>query len=129
MSVKENLGRRGAQSSALLSNFIDKIRESGFFLTAKGKLVDTFELHAFGVGLLLGFLEPMVPQELRSVYWVLLLTMLALSLGLEWIRPKELETFKKIKDLGAPSLREQIEKEGQYFILGLVIGLTFTFVL
>jgi len=129
MSVKERIGRRGAQSSALLSTFLDKIRESGFFLTAKGKLVDTFELHAFGVGLLLGFLEPMVPQELRSVYWVLLLTMLALSLGLEWVRPKEMEMFKRVKELGAPSLREQIQKEGQYFIFGLVIGLLSTFVL
>lgn len=127
MSVKQNLGRRGAQSSALLSNFLDTIRESKFFLTAKGKLVDTFELHAFGVGLLLGFLEPMVPQELRSVYWVLLLTMLAVSLGLEWVRPKEMEMFKRVKDLGAPSLREQIQKEGQYFIFGLVLGLATAF--
>jgi hypothetical protein len=55
--------------------------------------------------------------------------MLALSLGLEWVRPKEMEMFKRVKELGAPSLREQIQKEGQYFIFGLVIGLLSTFVL
>lgn len=112
---------RGVTFSLSLLSYI---KDSGFFLTAKDKLVDTYELHAFGVGLLTGFISRFVPEELVLGYWVICLSMLAVALGLDGMRKRTHESRirKKIKDKALP-LRGQIKKEGQYFILGFVIGL------
>lgn len=124
INEKTVLGRHGSQSSATHKHLLDRIRESNFFLTAKGKIFDTYELHAFGVGVLLGSLRFLVPGQFRAGYWALVIGAVGMSMGLEFMRPKDVEVLERAKELGAPSLRRQIRKEGQYFILGLFIGLS-----
>jgi len=104
------------------SSVLSPIIESNFFLTAKGKLVDTYELHSFGVGVLIGLLTKFIPRELTVPYWGIILTVTTIALGIDSLREKPSDGKVKKKMREKLNLKGQIQKEGQYFILGLVSG-------
>jgi len=104
------------------SSVLSPIIESNFFLTAKGKLVDTYELHSFGVGVLMGLLTKFIPKELTVPYWGIILTVTTIALGIDSLREKPSDGKVKKKIREKVNLKGQIQKEGQYFILGLVSG-------
>jgi len=102
--IKHNMIEFHRRLRKPFSSVLSPIKKSNFFLTAKGKLVDTYELHSFGVGVLMGLLTTFIPKELTVPYWGIVLTVIGIALGID-------------------SLKGQIQKEGQYFILGLVSGI------
>jgi len=105
------------------SSVLSPIKKSNFFLTAKGKLVDTYELHSFGVGVLMGLLTTFIPKELTVPYWGIVLTVIGIALGIDSLREKPTDGKVKKKMREKLNLKGQIQKEGQYFILGLVSGI------
>jgi len=121
--LKHNINEFHRRLRKPFSSVLSPIIESNFFLTAKGKLVDTYELHSFGVGLLMGFLTRFVPKELTVPYWGIVLTVIAIALGIDSLREKPTDGQVKKKMREKLNLKGQIQKEGQYFLLGLVSGI------
>lgn len=101
---------------------VSYIKDSDMFLTAKGKFVDTLEWHSFAVGMIASgfyYVDMTYAQELS---YFLMFAVGSIALGVEVYRfkksPNELEL-----DVGTKvdSLRDQIEKEGQYALFGMII--------
>jgi len=103
--------QKGIIPFAYFSGFLEWLKSSKWFLTAKGKYVDSYELHSFGVGLLLGLMRFVVPGEFRAGYWALVLSVCALALGVGGF-----------SQFSSDSISGQLKKEGQYFLLGLMVG-------
>jgi len=121
--IKHNMIEFHRRLRKPFSSVLSPIKESNFFLTAKGKLVDTYELHSFGVGVLMGLLTRFVPKELTVPYWGIILTVTTIALGIDSLREKPSDGKVKKKMREKLNLKGQIQKEGQYFILGLVSGI------
>jgi len=100
-----------------------RIKESNLFLTAKGKLLDTYEVHSFGVGLSLSFLYIAAPDLRFLTQWVILGGLgIALGLQLGKERPGEGPIAAAGKDaVFGSKLRKQVSAEGHYFVVGLVL--------
>jgi len=121
--IKHNMIEFHRRLRKPFSSVLSPIIESNFFLTAKGKLVDTYELHSFGVGVLMGLLTKFIPKELTVPYWGIVLAVTTIALGIDSLREKPSDGKVKKKMRDKLNLKGQIQKEGQYFILGLVSGI------
>lgn len=101
-----------------------RVKDSKLFLTAKGKLVDTYELHAFGVGVAVSTLYIVVPPELKGPVKFILAADLGIAFGLQMAKKKDKEgtISGAAKDvLFGSKLRKQISKEGHYNVVGVLI--------
>lgn len=111
---------------------LKRIKQSNFFLTAKGKYIDTYELHAFGVGLIASSLFYVPDPRIQKLSTGMMVTLSGIALGVEGVKEKKHRS--KVAEVALDTtipLRRQIEKEGQYTLLGLatphltVFGVTF----
>jgi len=71
----------------------------------------------------MGLLTTFIPQELTVPYWGIVLAVTTIVLGIDSLRekPPDGKVQKKMRE--KLTLKGQIQKEGQYFILGLVSGI------
>lgn len=102
---------------------LQSIKDSGLFLTAKGKFVDTYEMHSFGASLLIGLMWYMeaVPNEAVQVLHIVVLST---ALGVQAVSKEEDKgslTDKLMDSVFSNKLRKQISAEGHYAILGLSV--------
>lgn len=110
--------------------FISYIRKSDKFLTAKGKLIDDIEWHALAAGLIASLFYYLPFKHAQEFSYLLMTGVATTALGIEAYR------FKKKKDVSVDdvtpdvdSLKDQIEKEGQYSLLGLLLPHLFVLLL
>lgn len=104
----------------LLKRFLEYWKDSKFFLTAKNKYIDTYELHAFGSGLIVSMMFYAPDPRIQKLALGLMGTLSMIALGLEEAKEKKHRgnISEAMLDAAIP-FRKQIRKEGQYTILGI----------
>ena len=103
-------------------SLIRYIKDSDMFLTAKGKIVDTLEWHAFAAGLLASSFYYLPIEGAHEFSYLMMTGVATAALGIEAYRVKEKKDVS-VDDVtpDVDSLKDQIEKEGQYSLLGLIL--------
>lgn len=99
---------------------IQAIKESDWFLTAKGKLIDNVEWHAFGTGIIASSFYYAPIKHSTEFSYLLVTAVASIALGVELYRVKKNGNLSR-SSVEVASLKRQIKEEGQYALLGLVV--------